>query len=255
MKNRTKSRTPLRIVSGLLFTAGLLVAMAVTFITFWPDMEASLFDSSRQAEESLPSLRCPLIVSSNETAMIRVTFENPVDRDVRFLLRTNIAQGGLTLMRREEGVVELTPNEERELTFEADPDDAAFGRLVLARVYAFRNPPLPSRTGSCGVLVLDLPSWLNGTRLILLALGASFVLLAAGSALWLRDALPLSTNDRSLARAGGVLLGVTLGGLVLSLFGFWGFGVAAFIFNLIFLGAVLERFLSGGVDSGGRGLI
>lgn len=255
MNNRTNTRTPLRIISGLLFVVGLFLAMAVTFIVFWPDMEASLFDSSRQAEESLRTLRCPLIVSSDETANIRVSFENPVDREVRFLLRTNIAQGGLTLMRREQGVVELAPNEERELTFEADPDDAAFGQLVLARVYAFRNPPLPSRTGSCGVLVLDLPSWLNGTRLILLALGSSFLLLAAGAGLWLRDALPLSANDRSLARAGGVLLGVTLGGLLLSLFGFWGFGIASFLFNLIFFGAVLERFLSGGVDSGGRGLV
>ena len=230
-----------RLLSTLLFAAGLLLAAALAIVAFWPDMEASLFDSSLTAEESIDRLSCPLLITEDETAAIKATFGNPFDRSVSFLVRTRISQGGVTLMREFSEVVELEAGASRQLQWEVTADDAAFGRMVLARVYAFRRNPMPSRDAYCGIMVLGVTG-LSGDAIAGMALVASLLAIGVGGAYWLHLERPLSGRRRDVARAIGAMAALVLVALLLSLLGLWGAGLAIFVGIILLAAAMLEHF-------------
>jgi hypothetical protein len=222
----------MRALSMVLFCVGLLLGMAFVAATVWADLEASLFEPSKAAQEPLSSLRCPLIITPQESGTITATFTNPGERALRRVVRGTISHGFSSLMREVEAQFMLEPGETHRLEWTVTAADAAWRHFILVRVNVLRNYPLPSRTGSCGVLVMNLPG-MTGNQAVALWFTASLVSMVAGLGLWSRATKsspgPLPDLTRPL-----ILLGaIVVASMLASLIGWWMISGLLLIFALV----------------------
>lgn len=240
----TRANNTLRLPSIILYVAGLLLVLAVAIIAIWPDLEASLFDRSLSSEETLRSLHCPLAITRSEEAAITATFDNELEREIRLLVRTRISLGGVLRIREAEGVVELAPGEKEELRWPIEAGDAAFGRLILARVYVpRRGAGLPSRQAACGVLVLGIPL-LTGTQFVVLLAAAGLASLGAGSYLWLRTGQGPVGRRHTSGRIFGLLAILIVGAMIAGLLGSWMAGIFLLVLAVLMLVVIFEQLLA-----------
>jgi len=228
------SKRILRTLGVFIFAIGVFFGMALLAIAVWGDLEASLFDTSMRGDASLTTLRCPVMMTPNETGRASATFENPLERPVTFTIRAHISQGYVTLMREIDSKLLLEPGETQTLKWTVTPDDAAYGRLVLMRVHLSAKYPLPSRDASCGILVVDL-TYFSGSQLAAFTLAASVLGMAIGAGLWVVANRPLRGPAREAIRAMGVLAGSVSIGLVLGLMGQWLLGVLLLVISLLLI--------------------
>lgn len=211
----------LRTLGLYVFLVGVLLGMFFTALLAWADFEAFLFDASRDSNAAnLESLRCPFLLNRHETGTVSATFANPTDQVRRRTVDTHISHGFILLMREERTRFDLAPGEKRTFQWTISPEDAAWGRFILIRIHVQRNTPLPARTGSCGILVVDLP-YGNGTQITVVIIGASLLLMAVGAALWLGGMDPPRKPRRAVDYLTLSLAPVTLLALIFGVTGFW----------------------------------
>lgn len=227
------------ILVTVLFLLGMALALLLVFMSFWPDMEARLFDPGQVAEARLTSLRCPMVVTPADEAQITATFRNTLDRDLRLLVVARISEGRLTMMREARTMLSLPPGSREMLAWDISPEDAVFGRVIMARVHQFRSFPYPSRDKVCGVLYLDLP-WLTGGQLVWLLSSLTLLSLGSGTWLWLRRERPLSEARRRRAINVGVLTAVLFAAFLAGLFGAWLVSLLLLGFMLLVAVSMLE---------------
>lgn len=173
----------LRALALLLFLLGTLVGVAFNGLGVWADLEAFVFDSAVTGEQSLGGLSCPILMTREDQSQISARLSNPLDRPIERRLRFRATQGSVTLMNEEAAQLDLAPAETKQAAWTVDPDDAAWGRFVLARVYVYRSYPLPSQSSACGIALLDVPR-ISGSDLTRLAVAFTFLTLLSGTALW-----------------------------------------------------------------------
>ena len=226
----------------ILFLFGLILAQAVAIAIFWPDMEANLFDQSLAFEDSLRTLRCPVLLSRAETADISARFTNSTDRQTSFFVRTHISEGNISAMREFQELVELEAGETVVKRWDVSPSDAAFGSLVMARVATLRRPGLAPRDAACGILVLPF-SGISGQLVLAAAILISLGSMAGGGVVWLQEKRPLRRHDRSQAIAMGMLASLITFDLVISLLSYWTLGLIILILTFLLMGALLDRFV------------
>jgi hypothetical protein len=204
----------------VVFTLGVLLALSFNGLAAWADFEAFLFDSALSAETSLDTLKCPIAITTTETGVVSASFTNPRDRDVWRLVRARVSHGFVTLIRVVETRLPLEPGETRTLEWEVTPEDAAWGRVILFRVYMLRSAPLPSATSACGILLAPAPG-LTGNQVVALTLAASLLGLLSGA--WMRGrAIPDPTLKQIyLGRTMTWLTGLLVAGMVANLLGWW----------------------------------
>ncbi len=232
------------ILGSGLFIIGLLLALGLTLIALWPDLEASFFDSALAAERSLENLRCPIILTPAQPGTIQATFSNPHERPVQFLVQASITQGYVSWQREDDTLLQLAPGQVESLAWPITVEDAAYGRLILARIFAFRSAPLPARARTCGILVLNT-TFLNGNQIVVGLTGAALVSLGLGGALWLH---PLGQMSRQRWRASYTTLRVAfliLLALGASLLGWWAISLILLLLVLLLLAVLIERYFLG----------
>jgi hypothetical protein len=223
-------------LATVLFLFGMLLALLLVVMSFWPDMEARLFDPGQVAEARLTTLRCPMVVTPADEAQITATFRNTLDRDLRLLVVARISEGRLTMMREARTLLSLPPGSKEMLAWDIAPEDAVFGRVIMARVHQFRSFPYPSRDKVCGVLFLNLP-WLTGGQLVWMLSSLTLLSLGGGAWLWLRQERPLSEAKRRRAISVGALTAVLFAAFLAGLLGVW-------LVSLLLLGFMLLLFVS-----------
>jgi len=232
-----------RILAIVLYTFGLITAVVLAIIGFWPELEATLFDTSVSADQSLTTLRCPMVITPAETAEISATFTNPLDRPTQFLVRTHISQEYSTLLREFNHKVALDVGESEKLEWDVSAADAAYNRLVFARVRSLRSSQIPSRQQSCGILVLNIPG-LSGSQFVAALSVASLVGLVLGSVLWLRTVWPLEGRDRELVIGFGMVTVLVVLCTILSLTGFWALSLGVFVIIILAFIGIFEHFFA-----------
>ena len=238
----SKNKT-IRILGVLIFSAGVLLGMALFGIVVWGDFEAAMFDPSIKRDAPLATLRCPVMMTKTETGTVSATFTNPLERPIELYTRAHITEGYVTLMREVNTKLPLDPGETKPLQWTVTSDDAAFGRLILVKVTVNRKYPLPSRQGTCGILVVDLP-YFTGNQIFAFTLAASLLSMVAGAGLWVVANRPLRGPGLDVTRAMGVLAGSVLTGTIVGLRGSWMFGGLIFVFTVLLIGAVIGYFVS-----------
>lgn len=240
MQTRSSFRARL---GAVLFFTGLILAAAISFIVFWPDLEASLFDTNTVAlaDEPLRTLRCPHVITASETGQVQASLTNPGERDITMLVRARVSQGIATLMREESETVQLAPGETLEMAWPVNANDAAYGRVVLARVFVTKSAVTPARQSACGVLLVKIAGP-TGQQLLGAGLIVSLLALGAGGGTWLAQQRPLTGGRYDLARAFSILTAIILASLVAGLWGWWLAGLILLASAILFIGVMLERF-------------
>lgn len=229
-------------LGALLFVLGLLLTAVMSFMLFWPDMEASLFDTNSIAEANgrERALQCPYVITTSEVAEIRATFRNPIEQEIAFLVRSRISQGFVTLMRQESELVRIPPGEALTLTWPVAAGDAAYGRVIMARILTTRSAAAPSQQDFCGILLLNVPGVTGGQ---VVALGLALVLLLLGGGAWLWwGKRPLNSYQRRFVMPLALLALMLLASLISGLLNAWLFGLVLLVLTLVLVGIVLERF-------------
>ena len=226
----------------ILFAIGVLLGMALIGITIWTDMEASFFDSvmGSRADESLKTLRCPVLMTTSETGRIRATFENIADKPIELRIRAHVTDGFVTLMREENTTLPLEPGEEGTVEFTLTAEDRAYRWLILARVLQFRYYPLPARQAACGILVIDVPL-LTGNQLFALVIAVTVLCLGGGIALWSVANWPLRRSALATARTMGALVVCLLIGFLVSVSGAFLIATLLFAINLLMIFEIIRQ--------------
>lgn len=233
----------LRSLSIILYIVGVLLVLAIAIVAVWPDLEASRFERVSWPEETLRTLHCPLVVTPGEEAAITATFENPLEGNIRFTVYARISSGGIVRIRETEDVVDLAPGESEEARWPVAAGDAAFGRMILARVYNSRGGTgLPSSQAACGVLVLGIPL-LTGTQFVALLAIVGIVSLAAGIYLGLQTAQEPDARQPLGGRIFGLLAILVAAAMVAGLLGNWVAGGLLLVLVALVLVVVFEQLL------------
>jgi hypothetical protein len=202
----------------LLFSVGATIGLLLALFMVWADLEARLFDPSMPGERVM-SIRCPAVIGRDETVRVSASFHNPLDRDARYVIRTHISEGHVTLMRRLDAQLPLAPGERQRLEWEVTSEDAAYGLFALVKVHLFGFYPLPPRQGSCGVVFVNLP--LPGGVIFGATLALALLGMGGGAALWLRANHPLGESASDTARAMAALSVLVILGLLMGLLNIW----------------------------------
>ncbi|MGQ9833205.1 MAG: hypothetical protein ACUVRJ_05330 [Candidatus Villigracilaceae bacterium] len=218
----------------MIFTAGILIGILFVGGASWADYEASLFDADNGADGILWSVHCPVMIAPHETGTARAVIKNELNRQRIRRVQTHISAGFVTLMEEYLQTLELAPDEARSLEWEFSAQNAAWRRFVLVRVTLFGNYPSPSRTGSCGVQVVNFFG-LPGKVVTLLACCLSWLLVFAGILLRKRsESLNHRPESYSLMFA---FAGLLLIGMISVLPGLWLLGALSTL-GIFLLGLV-----------------
>ncbi|HID84512.1 MAG TPA: hypothetical protein EYP54_05330, partial [Anaerolineales bacterium] len=84
----------------------------------WGDWEALQFDTmvAFRSEKTLPTLRCPVLMTTGESGTVSVVIRNPTDREITRTVRVHISTGDILAMREFIERVPLGPGESRRLS-------------------------------------------------------------------------------------------------------------------------------------------
>lgn len=231
-----------RLAAVLIYLAGILLTTALGALAVWGDLEASLFDTAIRAETGLSSLRCPVLITQQETGQISASFRNTGQAPVKRAIRVHITQGFVTLMREEALYLPLQPGEVQRLSWPVTAADAAYGSLILARVSTLRQAPMPSESQACGIAVLDLPGS-SGDLWVALWLALGLAGIFAGGWLWLRASRPLVGRGRAAANAILAIAVVAVAVVLAGLAGAWMSGVLFIALLMLLLSAIVAHLL------------
>jgi hypothetical protein len=230
-------------ISVILFSVGVLLGVILMGVTVWADLEATLFNPQARQYQPFRSLRCPIIITPEETGIIRARFKNTLDREIDFFIRAHISHGYVTLRREVITELALAPGETERVEWEINAEDAAFERLVLFRMTARGAYPLPNRQGTCGVLLVETSS-LRGNQIVAILLAGSLVLTLGGGGLWFATHREMLELQMQLSRAMGFLTVSTILGIIVSLMGWWVFGAFFLVVILLAVGVILGYFVN-----------
>jgi hypothetical protein len=230
-----------RVGAPLLYFLGVLLVAALAFVAAWPDMEASVFDAGTSAAAAgRLRLRCPWVIGVDEQSSIGVRFANDTDSAERFLVRTRVSRGYVTLVHQDSQEVRIEPHQAHEMSWPVEAGDAAYGRLVLARVFATRSASSPARDGACGVFVLGI-SGVDGDAVFLAGVLLGLVLTGAGALWWWHARRPLDVRQSSTARRVGMLAVIAIASLLTGMMGWWLLSHILLIASGLFVFMLLER--------------
>ena len=213
-----KFRTLIISIAGMsLFLGGVLLEMAISGGVLWGEIEARLYTS--QSSSLGLEMKCPLMISFDETGIIRASISNTLDQDVLPVVTAEISRDGGAQQISQ--TLTLAPHESKTVEWNVDSSNILFGRLVLVSIQQGHYSDLSARQGYCGILFVSVFG-MNGTVTLILLCSASLLLLILGTVIWRRIHFPLKARDENIARAFGSLAVVATIGLFTALLRWWG---------------------------------
>ncbi len=237
----------LRTIGMITLIIGALSFFIIGVLSIWGDIEASFFNNTLQSSERLTTLKCPSVIMKDEIATISANFHNPTDKPIELEIRTYITDGFVTLMTEYITDVPLQPEETKIVKWPISSDDAAYDRVVMARVHMMKEYPLPYRDAACGVVVVNLPFIDSGRAFVTLVLSLGGVFSVGGILLWSLNSKPLVPLAWRRFRIFKAQIFVAVTALAVALSGLSGLWFLGVLFTMVFLlmGAeMLRQFLS-----------
>jgi hypothetical protein len=230
-------RRPLAII---LYLLSLLLMLAVAGITIWPEIEVMRFDRPLIYEERLWTLRCPPAVTRDEDAALTATFTNDRERNERFRAQARISFLSPAVVDEVDHWVELAPGETKVVRWSLEPEYAAFGRMILARVHVTRRGLTPAQQRGCGVMVLNLP-YFTGTQYVAAMVVGGLLSLAASGFLWLPRRQLAQVREETVTTRLALLAAAVAGAMFAGLFNLWALGGLLLTFSVLLLLSFLEH--------------
>lgn len=233
----------IRFLGTFIFSIGILLGLFLLIITVWGDLESSLFASTLDAEKSLTSLRCPILMSPNEVGEIKATFNNPVDQDWYRYTTVYISDGYITLMREIKMKVDIPDGQKKTVTWEIYPENAVYDLFIFFHIYANAHYPYPSLGGSCGVVLLDLFG-LTGNQSLILIISTSLLAILLGLLLWNKSTKTSEVKAWNSFRSMIGLAVIIYIGLIIGYFGAWVIALLFLMAALLLAGIIIGQKMS-----------
>jgi hypothetical protein len=167
------------ITGTLLYTIGAVLGLWLLVVSTWGDLEAMLFDTALSAKKPLRSLNCPILITTSDIGVISASFENATDFERTVLVQARTTMGHIYLIQEQRDEIQIKSGESYYMEWEVFPVQATSHRVILTRIYQYQSFSIPSRTGSCGIMVVDIPQ-MTGKQVLTGSLTGSFLLMAAG---------------------------------------------------------------------------
>ncbi|MEM9777039.1 MAG: hypothetical protein AAF902_20845 [Chloroflexota bacterium] len=232
---------------SILYGLGFVVTIALAVVAIWPDLEAQNFSATFRGVEPTP-LDCPIVLMSGESGNVTIELDNPLERRIRFAAISFISRGNqLSIPQEDRQEIFIEPNGTGTLSWQVDESNRAYNFMVLARIYVFQNGRVESRSGTCGVMLINQPPLANGSvsgqMLYQLAMIAGLICLFVGAWGLNEYENPVALLDKvdGKPRLGIIFTGSAVLTLVFALIGRPGAGVAAIVFLILIGVALMER--------------
>lgn len=235
-----KAHKFLSVLSLILFILGIILSVLFIGVASWGGMEGLFFNHDPNNGRTLTSLRCPLLISSQETARISATITNSSSYTVIPRISARISDGYFTVYREESVRQTLKPKSSVKLNWQASAEDAAYGNLlILVHIKIYSSYPLPAMNGYCGIVVLDLGA-VNGEAVATATGVMAMILTNVGWWLWYRQH-PVEKKENIKGLTNGLrLLGlVATIGILASFFRLWFLGILA-LAGILLLSIILS---------------
>jgi len=217
---------------------GVIVGFFLIFVAAWADMEASAYDFPRLANAGLGGLRCPVLMTPDETSTIALDVSNPTEGQISPSIRTLISTRRLP----EEFLdgIQLTPGESKRLEWTVDAENIDLGSFIFAKVLLYSAYPLPTQEATCGIFILDLP----GTGRMIVPVMMTLSLISMGWGLYRINGLR-TANERLRKHMGSMtFLAILIGlGIALSFIGGWIFSLLVLVVSLLLIIILLGSLL------------
>jgi hypothetical protein len=232
-----------RILGTILFSAGILLGMILFIFMNWAYFEASFyFGYSAPADRKLTSLRCPIMMTSAENAQVTMRVTNITARDLPIPIQVELSYFGAATLDKTSYPV--AAGQTRDISWTVAPDNLVFGHLVMARVYEFGAFTLPSRTNTCGTVVVPLPG-LTGVQFFIIVLAFSLGGMATGWGLWIAGNRPLLGEGIISTRAMTFFTVIVLSGILGGIIGWWGLGLFCAAAGILLMISVVGYYIRG----------
>ncbi len=227
----------------VLLAAGTLLGLLLVAAITWADMEAFFFQFGLDADQSINSLKCPVVISSDEVGEVSITLKNPDEDDMDRFVRAYITDGYFTMTRQYKGQFYIEAGEKERVAWEIFPEEAVYNRVILFRVYVHGHYPHPPMDGNCGVLVVDFLG-LTGKQIFGLFLGLALLGIIIGGVLSYWKTLPVAHPLFDVHR-GLVALAVLFGlGLWVGLAGLWLLALLTLVASIFLIVSLVVRLLN-----------
>jgi hypothetical protein len=218
-KWQLKNKNSLHSIGVILFVLGISLGLILFGMIAWAKLESDFyFGYSYQADEPLMSMSCPHIMTFSETKPIIITLKNPTQKVVSPMIEVDISNHGVYRTIRTQP--SIAPGETQVLNWDVTSDDVEFGHLILVKVFVFSVSVLPSREGTCGILVVNFPV-LSGNLLFISLLTLSLISIFVWAGIWIvnqhhmKERIPYATSGMF------VLAIIVIAGIIISLLGAW----------------------------------
>ena len=225
-------------LGALLFLTGVLVGFALSGAVAWSESEARVY-SSFNGDASL-RLTCPLMLSQEESGVVRAEVINLINEDIKPVVHAEISHGKVP--RDDRQTLLLSSRETETVEWTVDSTDVTFERLILVNVLQARYGNNPSRSGSCGILVFSLFS-LSGMQTFALGFAISLVLMISGGLLWLYARQPLDKLAGNIVQINAILFSITILALLSTLARWWGLALFFDALILLVMGVIITEFI------------
>jgi hypothetical protein len=235
------ARKTIYIPGAILFFASVLLGLILSGWSLWAEVEASLL-VFRTGDLAL-SLKCPLMIVSNETGRVSAYFDNPTGEEINPTLQAVI--GKESQSRTESAVLPLAPGERKQYQWTVGPVDKVFGGLVLVNVFETSQRNFPSHQGSCGI-----PVWgwiplrgLSGMQVFASMFGTSLAGMMAGAALWVIGNSRLKGLVENATNASAALAVLVFLDMLLIFPGWWGLSMLFFFLSIMLVVIIVTQFM------------
>lgn len=226
----------LRALSILVFSLGVLIGMALFIAATWADVESVFYGFNSYGNELTNTMRCPYIITSDETGSITASFKNTSDQLIRPTVRFQASSFGA--FRIETTRMQLEPGQTQVVEWTVSEENMVLDRFIFANFYTFASYPLEDVEQTCGIIMLDLPG-ISGSLVTYGAVALSLLAMAGGIALWYAANKPLRNRSTEVLRAFYTLASVVVLGLVSIAFAWWPVGIILSALSLILVGVII----------------
>jgi len=234
-------KTLTRCICIVIFAFGVVLGLGLTAGTVVAGLESSVyFGPGYPADTELKTLKCPVMITPQEIGVISIDMVNTTDKSIEPMIQLEVSNPGVFNIYKEKYPVESGAT--REIQWQVTPENVVHKRMILVRAYQFPTYKTPSRSGSCGILLVDFFG-MTGNQILMLTFVISLVSMAIGLGWWLAANRPLR-GDAWLASRALLALAVTVTiGMIVGYQGIWLLGILALVVAILMSAEVSKQFL------------
>ena len=226
----------LRQLGFISFLAAIVLGILLIAARAWPDMESTFYGFVKYDYPAIPSLKCPVLMTSLDQQAVTIRLHNQLERDLKWYINTQLSTS--VVMSTSEQTVQLAPGETRTISWEVDKDNIDLSDFIFANVFISPAAAMKMQSSTCGTLVLNLP--LSGGPVIFYSAVAIYgVILALGLWVWSRHSEMSNPGTISMAwwmRFVGLIITI---GIVEGILDWWFLGILSLVLTMLSLGVFL----------------